>query len=80
MVNGSTKTVKLEKDSLAFTVCQVPVIYKMADADQIEVLFTDGKTELLNTSALSREISNKIFQRTNEIAQLKVHVNKEVLR
>ena len=70
----------LEKDSLAFSICQVPVIYKMADADQIEVLFTDGNTELLHTSAVSREISNKIFQRTNEIAQINVYVNKEVLR
>ena len=80
LVNGSTKKIMLEKDSLAFTICQVPVIYKMADADQIEVLFTDGNTELLHTSAVSREISNTIFQRTNEIAQLKVYVNKEVLR
>ena len=80
LVDGSTKKLMLEKDSLAFTICQVPVIYKMADTDQIEVLFTDGNTELLHTSAVSREISNKIFQRTNEIAQIKVYVNKEVLR
>ncbi|MFZ1307202.1 MAG: hypothetical protein WAR80_15255, partial [Ferruginibacter sp.] len=80
LVNGSTKKLMLEKNSLAFTICQVPVIYKMADADQLEVLFTDGKTELLNTSVLSREISNTIFRRTNEIAQIKVYINKEVLR
>ncbi len=80
LVNGDTKILMLEKESLAFTICQVPVIYKMAATDQIEVLYTDGNREMFNTSAISREISNKIFRRTNEIAQLKVFVNAESLR
>jgi hypothetical protein len=80
LVNGSIKTVMLEKDTLAFTICQVPVIYKMSAADQIEVLFTDGHTELLNTNELSAAISDKIFKRTGEIAELKVNVNEANLR
>ena len=80
LVNGSTKTLMLEQDSLAFTFCQVPVIYKMAATDQIEVLFTDGSNELLNTIELSQEQSNKIFQRTGEIAQINVYVKEDHLR
>ena len=80
LVNGSTKTLMLEKDSLAFTVCQVPVIYNIAAAAKIEVLFTNGNTELFNANELSAAISHKVFQRTNEIAQINVSVNKESLR
>ncbi len=80
LVNGSTKTLMLEQDSLAFTVCQVPVIYNIAAENKIEVLFTDGSSELLNTIELSQELSNKIFQRTGEIAQIKVYVKEDHLR
>ncbi len=80
LVNGSTKTLMLEKDSLAFTVCQVPVIYNIAFANKIEVLFTDGSTELFNTIELSQELSNKIFQRTGEIAHIKIYVKEDQLR
>jgi hypothetical protein len=80
LVNGSTKTLMLEKDCLAFTVCQVPVIYIIAAANKIEVLFTDGSTELLNTIELSKDLSNKIFQRTGEIAQIKIYVKEDHLR
>ena len=80
MVNGSTETLKLDKGSLAFTVCQVPVIYKMAAADQIEVIYTNGADELLNTLIVSNEISNKIFKRTDEIAQIKVYITENNLR
>ena len=80
LVNGSTETLKLDKGSLAFTVCQVPVIYKMAAADQIEVIYTNGADELLNTLIVSNEISNKIFKRTDEIAQIKVYITENNLR
>ena len=80
LVNGRLKTLKLDKNSLAFTVCQVPVIYKIATTDQIEVLYTNDTTELLSTLTVNNEISNKIFKRTDEIAQLKVTINKNNLR
>jgi hypothetical protein len=80
LVNGSTKTIHLEKGSLAFTVCQVPVIYKMAGTDQVEVLYTNGTTEWLKTTTLTREISTRIMQRTDEVAELHVFVNENKLR
>lgn len=80
LVNGSTTTLMLEKDSLAFTICQVPVVYKMADSDQVEVLFTNSTTEIFENLALSNAVSNNIFQRTGEIAQINVFLNKINLR
>lgn len=64
----------LEKGTLAFTVCQVPIIYKIADKNQIEVKFENGNTEIFSTLTLSDELSQKIFQRTGEIVQVSVSI------
>ncbi len=70
----------LEKGSLCFTYCQVPVIYKLATLNKIEVYYTKGSHEELNTTELNNDISRQIFQRTGEIELLKVYVNEDKLR
>ena len=80
LVDGSSKTINLEKNSLAFTVCQVPVIYTISEANQIEVVFANGNSEVLETLELTREISNEIFQRTNTVTGLKVFITEDNLR
>jgi hypothetical protein len=65
----------LDKGSLAFTVCQVPIVYKISDTNEIEVKFENGKTEVFSTLTLSDEVSQKIFQRTGEIIQVAVSIN-----
>lgn len=68
-------TVSLAKDSLAFTVCQVPVQYQLATTNQIEVQFNDGKAETIEGQSLTYELSQKIFDRTGEVSQLVVSLN-----
>ncbi|MFN5134411.1 MAG: hypothetical protein ACK5DG_03770 [Chitinophagaceae bacterium] len=80
LLNGNIKTVTLEKESLAFTVCQVPVIYKKAQSDSIEVVYKNNKAEKLDTAALSKELTDKIIHRTDEIEQINVFVNENDLR
>ena len=80
LMDGSSKTINLEKNSLAFTVCQVPVIYTISEANQIEVVFANGNIEVLRTLELSKEISNEIFQRTNTVTGLKVFITEDNLR
>jgi hypothetical protein len=65
----------LEKGSLAFTICQVPIVYKMANTTQIEVKYKNESSEIISSSILSHEVSQKIFQRTNEVQQVIVSVN-----
>jgi len=80
LLNGKMKTYKLEKDSLAFTVCQVPVIYTISEVNKIEVVFANGTSEKLETLELNKEISNQIFLRTNAIAEIKVFIKEDNLR
>jgi hypothetical protein len=65
-------SVTLEKGSLAFTICQVPIVYKIGDKNQIEVTYKNSKIETFSTLTLSHEVSQKIFQRTGEIIQVTV--------
>ena len=62
----------LAAGSLAYTVCQVPVVHQQGDGPSIEVTYTDGRTEHVDGLALSRTLSNTIFRRSHKVAQLTV--------
>jgi len=74
-IEENPKSITLEKGNLAFTVCQVPIVYKIADKNQIEVKYENGNTETFSTLTMSHELSQKIFQRTGEIVQVAVNIN-----
>ena len=80
LVDGSTKTFRLEMDSLAFTVCQVPIVYTIAYTNRIEVVYANGTSEILETLELNKEISNQIFQRMNTVSMVKVFLTEDNLR
>ena len=75
LADGSIKQMQLVPGSLAFTVCQVPVVYIKADYNQAEVHFVNGSREISGASELSAEISNKILQRTGEVDYIKVYID-----
>ena len=69
-------TIQLDKGSLCFTYCQVPIIFKKGDNNSIEVIYNDDSTSKFNDLKLDVETSDKIFNRTGEINQLVVSVKK----
>ncbi len=71
-VRQERRSIALDAGSLAYTVCQVPVVHLRGDAPAIEVAFTDGRTERIAGNALTRELSCEIFRRSHAIAQLTV--------
>ncbi len=80
MVDGSKKVMNLEKDSLAFTTCQVPVIYKINTTSKIVLHYKNGAIKTFETLELNVEESKKIFNRTDEIALVEVYLNSTILR
>jgi hypothetical protein len=75
LVDETPKTIKLEKGSLAFTVCQVPVIYKKASVNQMEVYYANGNIEHFDSLELSLDDSQKVWQRTGAIIQIVANIN-----
>ncbi|HEX4958569.1 MAG TPA: hypothetical protein VFV46_10355, partial [Lacibacter sp.] len=80
LLDGTVSAVELEKDSLAFTVCQVPVVYQKATEDSIEVSLSNGTKVRVSGAVLSKEITDKIICRTGEVTRLNVFINANHLR
>jgi len=66
------RSLLLEKGSLAFTYCQIPVIYHRSEEQKILLHFHDGREELLMGHTIAQELSNRIFNRSGEIVRVDV--------
>ncbi|MEO9501549.1 MAG: hypothetical protein ABJN73_14215 [Nonlabens ulvanivorans] len=75
-VNQKKQSIKVNTGSLAFTYCQVPVIYTQSIAENILVMFTDGDQITFDGLSLDRKTSEMLFQRAHKIKVIKVNLNK----
>jgi len=66
--------------SLAFTYCQVPVIYRIADAPGLTASFKDGQLRTFEGLELDEETSRHIFNRTGQVSLIEVAVPAEMLK
>jgi hypothetical protein len=71
-LEGQPSRIQLNKGSLFFTCCQVPVIYAKSNKNNLLVEFTDGSIKEFNSSHLDVETSLSIFNRTGKIKQIQV--------
>ncbi len=75
-LDKNKKELKLEKESLAFTYCQIPVIYKLSHKSELKVVFKSGEVKKLQGLCLDTNLSSKIFERTGDVVKLEVHLKK----
>ena len=76
-IDKATKQIELAKNSLAFTYCQIPIIYKKADKEHLEVVYNNGLSAEFKNSSLDVETSKKVFSRTGEVNRIIVSVKKQ---
>ncbi len=70
----------LDAGSLGFTVCGVPVIYRLADRARIQVLGAEGAMEDIEGNQLGEEWSSALFRRDGRIRRIVVDVPRDRLR
>ena len=75
-INNKPQQIALEKNSICFTYCQVPVVYKLADEEGLEVIFKAGTSVGSDTLQLDRATSELVFERAGEVAQIDVSLRK----
>ncbi len=75
-VNQEVKNISIDEDSLCFTCCQVPIIYKLAQNDGITLHFNDSTNQQIDGLSLDSDNSSKLFERTGEIERLVVSLSK----
>jgi hypothetical protein len=78
-VEGSKNNILLEKNSLAFTYCQVPIIYTKSTTNQMELFYKNGTIQRFDSLELDEDNSHKIFKRTAEIVKIIVSIKESLV-
>ena len=61
----------VDKNQLAFTYCQVPVMYNLDDTDwQIEIQLNDGSNEEIKGRKINKKLSASIFKRNGNVRRI----------
>ncbi len=68
------RTVSLPSDSLAFTVCQTPVVYVCGERPTLQVTLADGQITTLPDNCLDMATSSHIFGRDGQVQMVRVTV------
>jgi hypothetical protein len=79
-VNGATRNMPLYPGSLAFTLCQIPVVYHLGIGPaRIAAITSDGSQSTCDGDTLEQSVSSEIFRRTGRIARIDVNVPVETI-
>jgi hypothetical protein len=80
-VNNNWQTVSIPLSGLAFTWCQVPIIYTLNKQNKsgITLRLNDGEERHLSQLSLPAEESRELFQRTGRIQKIHVDIDKKQL-
>lgn len=73
-VQNEHKQMVLQPNSLCFTICQVPIVYKLSNIEKLEVAFSDGRITSSDFLSLDLATSQQIFNRSGAVAQITVSV------
>ncbi len=79
-LDGEAARVALNKDTIGFTYCQVPVVYSLSDEAGIDLHKADGQQVTIKGLRLSPAISQEIFHRSGEVVQIDVHLPPKYLK
>ena len=79
-VNGMHKEMALPKRVIAFTYCQVPIIYNMADSESIKVKMKNGHVHGIDGLLMNRSTSAELFGRTGNIDSIHVFIKENRLK
>lgn len=74
-VAGDLQSLSIGEESLAFTYCQVPIIYRRVEGDaSIQVSLSDGSSTKLSGNRLDTDLSSELFSRSGLISEIRVGV------
>ena len=66
-VKGIIRKIRLQPASLAFTYCQVPVVYQLGTKSFLNIEFADGHKQQQGAQGLDESTSRAVFERTGDV-------------
>ncbi len=73
-INDDWQEIPVPAGGLAFTWCQVPIVYELADDEGLTLTRDDGKQQTLHQLSLPSELSAELFERSGRIRQITVRI------
>jgi hypothetical protein len=74
-LTGAGQRLVLKPGELAFTYCQVPVVYRLAQKNFLNVISANGTTRHYGAPSLDSTASREIFARNGKIIRIEVCLN-----
>tara|TARA_A100001011_G_C14239789_1_gene812704 strand:- start:16 stop:1572 length:1557 start_codon:yes stop_codon:yes gene_type:complete len=80
-LDNSEKSITLSINELAFTYCQIPIVYKLAlnEKSKLRVYYNQGDYNELLTNQLSKDDTKSIISRSNKIIKIEYHLEKSII-
>jgi len=79
-LQGESQSLPLPVDSLAFTYCQIPVVYLLSEKDAVTVYLKDASQLQSDEPALDLNTSQSLFRRTGEVLKIEFSVSSHTLK
>ncbi len=76
---GKLQSLMVDAGALFFTYCQIPVIYALASEEALEITYADGYAQRSALLLMEKADTQKIWNRTGEIRQVKVWLSPDRL-
>ena len=78
-VRQEVQRIELPVNALCFSYCQIPVVYRIAEEDGVEVTFFNGSSRKSTGLELDAETSTQVFQRTGTVKEIRVSLREAQL-
>ncbi len=75
-IKGEQKKIKINENSLCFTYCQIPIIYKLGDKKGVKIQYINGNLKEFQDLCLDYSTSAEIFARTGKIETINVFIDR----
>lgn len=79
-LQGKKEVIELQAGQLAFTYCQIPVIYTLSDQHGMKIYTSDEQQHTINGCKIDVQGSKSLFYREGTIHRIDVNINKNDLR
>jgi hypothetical protein len=74
-VRGKEQTIRLPADSLAFTFCQTPFVYRLGGREGVAITRADGSKSEVSALQIDTKTSRAILGRTGAVAKVQVNLD-----
>ncbi len=74
-LEGKARKLLLHLKQIAFTICQVPVVYTKGLKQKIIIEYANGKQKEIQACVIDADTSQKIFRKTGEVSRISYTIN-----